>query len=258
LDAGREREEDAGADGTRMRRIVFLLLVGSLLAGCQTDQNGVRVNLSEAVRAYRESIDRKPDRAQMERLVARLSAEQLNDMGVIYEREGRLDRAEWAYQHSVWRNPRFAVAYVNLGNVLREQGKTEDALFRYRQAMSADRASFDAANNFADLCAEKRVHLDEALGRLKPVARNPGPHRAYGLDTLGWLYHLTGDDHQAAETLNAALDDPGAKDTGLRLAIHEHLAEVYSAMGKQPAAQAQQAAAEAIRRQGGTSGRPAG
>jgi Flp pilus assembly protein TadD len=241
-----------------MKRVLLILLLGGLLAGCQTDKKGVRINLTEAVRAYRQGLDRKPDRAQMERLVARLSAEQLNDMGVIYEREGRLDRAEWAYQHSVWRNPRFAVAYVNLGNVLRAQGKTEDALFRYRQAMSTDRASFDAANNFADLCAEKRVHLDEALGRLKPVAQNPGPHRAYGLDTLGRLYHLTGDDARAAETLNAALADPGAKDTDLRLAIHEHLAAVYGAMGRQAEANSQQAAAQAIRKRSGTSGQPAG
>ena len=258
MDDGRDREEGPGTADRKMRRIIFLLLLGILLAGCQTDRKGVRINLTEAVRAYRQGLDRKPDRAQMERLVASLSAEQLNDMGVIYEREGRLDRAEWAYQHSVWRSPRFAVAYVNLGNVLRTQGKTEDALFRYRQAMSADRASFDAANNFADLCAEKRVHLDEALGRLKSAAKNPGPHQAYGLDTLGWLYHLTGDDARAAETLNAALTNSGAKDTGLRLAIHEHLAAVYGAMGKQAAAQAQQEAVETIRKQSGTSGHPAG
>ena len=241
-----------------MKRLLLIFLLGGLLAGCQTDRKGIRINLSEAVRAYRQSIDRKPDQAQMEQLVARLSAEQLNDMGVIYEREGRLDRAEWAYQHSVWRSPRFAIAYVNLGNVLRAQGKTEEALFRYRQAMSADRASFDAANNFADLCAEKRVHLPEALERLEPIAENPGPHRAYGLDTLGWLAHLTGDDVRAVETLNAALADSVGKDSHLRLAVHEHLAVVYGAMGRQAEANSQQAAAEAVRKESGVPGGTAG
>jgi tetratricopeptide (TPR) repeat protein len=241
-----------------MKRVLLMCLLGGLLAGCQTDKKGIRIDLSQAVRAYRQSIDRKPDRAQMEQAVARLSAEQLNDMGVIYEREGRLDRAEWAYQHSVWRNPRFAIAYVNLGNVLRAQGKTEEALFRYRQAMSADRANFDAANNFADLCAEKRVHLDEALERLEPVAQSPGPHRAYGLDTLGWLYHLAGDDARAVETLHAALADPRGKDSHLRLAVHEHLAAVYGAMGRHAEAKSQQAAAEAIRKEIGVPGGTAG
>jgi len=241
-----------------MKKALLLILLAPMLAGCQTDKKGVQVNLTAAVRAYKQSLNRKPSREQVERLVASLSAEQLNDMGVLYEREGRLDKAEWAYQHAVWRNPRFVTGYVNLGNALRKQDRTEEALFRYRQAMSADRANFDAANNFADLCAEKRVYLDEALGRLKPLARNPGPHRAYGLDTLGWLYHLTNDDASAAETLNAALADPGAKDAGLRVTIHGHLARVYEALGRQVEAQSQQAEAERLQKQIEASNQPKG
>lgn len=241
-----------------MNRIVILLALGVLLAGCQTDKKGVQVDLTAAVRAYKQGLDRKPTRVQIERLIASLSPEQLNDMGVLYEREGRLDKAEWAYQHAVWRNPRFAVAYVNLGNVLRKQGKTEDALFRYRQALSADRTSFEAANNFADLCAEKNVHLDEALGRLKPVVKSPSPHRAYGLDTLGWLYHRTNDDTAAAETLETALADPSAKDPSLRAAIHQHLAAVYEAMGRHAEAQSQQAEARVVQKREGAAGKPAG
>ncbi len=140
--------------------------------------------------------------------------------------------AAWAYQQAIWRNPRFALAYVNLGNVLRQQGQTEDALFRYRQAMSADRNNFEAANNFADLCAEKGVHLDEAIGRLKIRLDAAGPHRAYGLDTLGWLYHQTGDEAAAAETLETALREPVAKDSKLRSLIEQHLAAVNQARQK--------------------------
>jgi Tfp pilus assembly protein PilF len=212
-----------------MRRALLLLLVPAFLAGCQTDRRGVQVDLGAVARAYKQRLDRQPSREQVERMVASLPAEQLNDMGVLYEREGRLDRAAWAYQQAVWRNPRFALAYVNLGNVLRKQGQTEDALFRYRQAMSADRNNFEAANNFADLCAEKGVHLDEAIGRLRTRLDAAGPHRAYGLDTLGWLYHRTGDEAAAAEALEMALKEPASKDPKLRGLIEEHLAAVNQA-----------------------------
>jgi Tfp pilus assembly protein PilF len=215
-----------------MRRALLLLLLAALLAGCQTDRRGVQVDLGAVARAYKQRLDRQPSREQVERMVASLPAEQLNDMGVLYEREGRLDRAAWAYQQAIWRNPRFALAYVNLGNVLRQQGQTEDALFRYRQAMSADRNNFEAANNFADLCAEKGVHLDEAIGRLRTRLDAAGPHRAYGLDTLGWLYHQTGDEAAAAETLETALREPAAKDPRLRSLIEQHLAAVNQAREK--------------------------
>jgi Tfp pilus assembly protein PilF len=209
-----------------------MLLLPALLAGCQTDQKGVQVDLGAAMRAYKHGLDRKPGREQVERMVARLPAEQLNDLGVLYEREGNLDRAAWAYQQAVWRSPRFALAYVNLGNVLRKQGKTEEALFRYRQAMNADRANFEAANNFADLCAEKGVHVDEAIGCVKARLDAAGPRRAYGLDTLGCLYHQKGDNAAATEAFEAALKDPGAKDPKLRSLIEEHLAAARQASGR--------------------------
>jgi Tfp pilus assembly protein PilF len=208
---------------------LLLGLAALLLAGCQTDKRGVQVDLGAALRAYRQRLERKPSRAQVERMVAALGPQQLSDLGVLYEREGRLDRAAWAYQHAAWRNPRFAPAYVNLGNVLRKQGKTEEALFRYRQAMNADPRSFEAANNFGDLCAEKGLYLKEATARLAPLVDRAGPHRAYGLDTLGWLYHRQGEEAKAAATLEAALRDPSLQEEKLRALIGEHLAAVRAA-----------------------------
>jgi hypothetical protein len=240
----------------RARRGLPILILAALLAGCQTGREGVRVDLTALLRAYRERLDRKPTRAEAERIVATLKPQQLNDLGVLYEREGRLDQAAWAYQHAIWRGPRFAPAYVNLGNVLRKQGKTEEALFRYRQAMSADPESFEAANNFADLCAEKGMHLEQAIAVIEPAAARPGPHRAYGLDTLGWLYHLRGDEAKAAAALEAALREPQPTDLSLAVAVHEHLAAVYAALGREAEAAEQEAKARQTKQHlGPTQGR---
>jgi tetratricopeptide (TPR) repeat protein len=212
--------------------IMPLLVLAGCLAGCETDRDPVQVDLTAAARAYRQMVDRRPSREQMEAVIASLPAEQLTDLGVMYEREGRLEEAARAYQQAIWREPRYARAYVNLGNVLRKQGKTEEALFRYRQAMSADPASFEAANNFADLCAEEGSCVEEAIERLEPRVEMAGALRPYGLDTLGWLYHLKGDEEKAAATLERALAEAGEGDPGLCGSVHKHLAEVYRTAGR--------------------------
>jgi len=204
------------------------LVLSAALAGCQTDQQGVMVNASALARAYRENVEKRPSREQLDRIIEGLPAAQLTDLGVMYEREGNLDRAAWAYQQAIRRDLRYAPAYVNLGNVLRSQHQTEAALLRYRQALSADPRSFDGANNFADLCASEGVHLDEAIARLEPMLDSAGPHRCYGLDTLGWLHHLRGDDARAVAVLESALAEAPADDPALLSAINAHLAEARS------------------------------
>ncbi len=206
------------------------LAAACLLWGCQTERDGVYVDLSAALRAYRARVDRQPGRQQVERILASLSAQQLTDLGVLYERGGRLEEAAWAYQQAVWRDPRYSPAYVNLGNVRRAQGRHEEALFRYRQAMAADPHSFIAANNFADLCAHLGLHLDEAVARLTPLLEEAGVHRAHGLDTLGWLHHLRGDHERAAALLERAAAE--AEDPDLLAAVTERLAVLREALAR--------------------------
>jgi Tfp pilus assembly protein PilF len=226
---------------------VWALLLVLPAAGCETDRRGVQVDLGALARAYGERLDRAPGREQAERMVGALPAEQLNDLGVLYEREGRLEDAAWAYQRAIWRSPRSAQAYVNLGNVLRKEGKPEEARLRYRQAMAVDPGSFEAVNNFADLCAEERRYLAEAVSLLAPMVERPSKHRAYGLDTLGWIYHLQGDEKRAAEALEAGLREAEEKEVGLRAALHEHLAEVYRSQGREAEAVEQEAEARRLR-----------
>lgn len=213
------------------------LLLAPALAGCETDRDGVSIDVSAALRAYREQLDRRPGRAQVERVIASLGPEQLNNLGVSYEREGRLEDAARAYRQAIRNDLWYVTAHVNLGNVLRKQGRTEEALSRYRKALTVDPDNFHAANNFADLCAQKRTNLQEAMAILSPFLETAGPHRPYGLDTLGWLYHLSGDHHRAAPALEAALGEAGEDDLSLRLAIHEHLSDVYPALGRTAEAQ---------------------
>lgn len=217
---------------TGKRLLVPLLATAALATGCQTDRRGVEVNLTAVLQTYRERLDRRPTRAEVERVVAALPAAQLNDLGVLYEREGNLDRAAWAYQRAIWRDPRLARAYVNLGNVLRKQGKLEEARFRYRQAIAAEPGNFEAVNNFADLCAETGRGVEQAVALLRPLLDQAGALRPYGLDTLGWLYHAQGDDLRAAEVLEEGLRAASDGGPELRAALHRHLGAVYRSLGR--------------------------
>ncbi len=215
------------------------------LTGCDTGHQTVGIDVTSAIRLYREHADRRPTREQMQQVIAQLPAEQLNDLGVMHEREGRLEEAAWAYQQAIWKSPRFSLPYVNLGNVLRRQGKTEEARLRYRQALSADPGNFAAANNLGDLCASERVGREEAIARLAPLAAQAGPQRSYGMDTLGWLYYRRGEAEQAYTTLTAALQEADPTDAALLRSVHTHLAEVCRARGQE--AEAAQHEAEAAR-----------
>jgi tetratricopeptide (TPR) repeat protein len=227
--------------------IPLALILLSAVAGCETDRDGVTVNVTSTLQAYQEYVDRQPDRAEVEAMISRMPAEQLNDLGVLYESEGRLEEAEWAYQQAVWRDPRYAQAYVNLGNVLRKLGRPEEAMLRYRQAMAADPDSFAAANNFADLCAAERTCIEEAIQRLSPMLARAGAQRPYALDTLGWLNCRLGEHEKALELLEAALQEAPQDDGLLRASIHSHLAEAYDALGRREEATAHEREARRIR-----------
>jgi len=217
------------------------------IAGCQTDREGIRLDLVQLYRAWRAHHDPQPSRKQVEALLARMTAQQHNDLGVLYEREGRLAQAKREYERAIAKNYRFTRAYINLGNALRKQGDYQQALWRYRQALCLEPANFEAANNFADLCAfllvlrsegasllrrVAQANLDEAIERLTSCLPSAAEKMAYGLDTLGWLHHLKGANEEAAKSLQRALASASPGDKSLRATINFHLSVVYESLGR--------------------------
>jgi tetratricopeptide (TPR) repeat protein len=213
----------------RMPRVAVVLALG--LAGCQTQREGVAINLTALRDVLRHREAMRP--AQIEWLNQALSAEQHNDLGVLYERQGRLEDAARQYNLAAVKDCRLGKAYVNLGNVRRKQGRTEEALLRYRQAMAVDPDDFAAVNNFADLCAELNQCVEEAIGRLSAaLEKEPNP---YGLDTLGWLHYRAGRPEEAEEVLDSAAA-AAEGNRALAATIQTHLAVVCAAMGQWPEA----------------------
>jgi len=226
--------------------LVFGLLAALAVAGCNSDVKEVRLDftkIARLVRAY-SAMTAHPTPAPVE--VAQMSADRLNDLGVMLERRGMLDRAEQHYRLAVERKPEFARAWVNLGNVLRRQGRNDEAMTCYRRAMAEDPNLFEAVNNFADLCADAGQCTEEALAVLGPALEKHPPEEYVGRDTLGKLLLRAGRYPEAVEALRASVGLTDPRDKELSSAVLRRLAQAYRALGQEDAARSAELRAAAL------------
>lgn len=104
-----------------------------------------------------------------------LSAAQHNELGFIYEGQGKYDLAEKEYGRALQKQNGWAVPYFNLGNVHIKRGDLKGAETCYRKALERDPDNPDIMNNLAYVLSEQGEHekaetwIDQAI-RLSPKA----------------------------------------------------------------------------------------
>jgi Tfp pilus assembly protein PilF len=101
-----------------------------------------------------------------------LSAIQHNELGYVYESQGKLDLAQKEYKQAIRKEKGWAVPYFNLGNVLFKMGDAEKAEEHYRKALEKDATNPDFMNNLAYVLCE-RGQYDEAeqwIGRALSIS----------------------------------------------------------------------------------------
>jgi tetratricopeptide (TPR) repeat protein len=117
-------------------------------------------------------------------------------------------------------------ANLNLGMLLGEQGRIEEAETYFHQALKTDNNSDAAAYNLCVIAGQDQARLKEAVKWCKKAAalRPEDPKYAY---TLGYYQHQSGDDRSAVATLRGAVDKqtPHPGSYGL-------LGEIYQQQGK--------------------------
>ncbi len=160
-----------------------------------------------------------------------LSAEEHNDLGVAYYRQGEYEAAAREFARALGLRPGFARALVNLGDARLAQGALDAALTAYEQALAVDPADPSVANNLAWALLQHDRRWPEAEPLIRgALARRPEP-RGYYLDTLGLLLLRQGDPGQALEAFRAALADPGLRDVATRRLVLRHVAEALARLG---------------------------
>ncbi len=85
-----------------------------------------------------------------------------NGLGNILYKQGKLTDAAVAYKQAIQLEPKFVIAYNGLGNVLNKQGQLEAAAVAYRQAIQLDPKFMIAYYNLGIVLSSQQK-LDEAV-----------------------------------------------------------------------------------------------
>lgn len=100
------------------------------------------------------------------------------NLGIVLQRQGRLEEAAAAYQQALRLSPHYAEALSNLGNVRLEQGRTQEAEASYRRALAASPQSAEALNNLG-VALKEQGRLEEAADCYRQaLALKPGHQEA--------------------------------------------------------------------------------
>jgi len=176
------------------------------------------VGTDEALKMLRQRVKASPDNLVLKYMLAAMLAE-----------TKRLDEALQVSGSLVAqaRKPQEKAMFLRqYGALLYRSGRHEEAAKAYEQLLEVSPDDSNALNNLAYILAEDLKRPKEALPYAKRAA-TLNPKDANVLDTLGWVYYLTGDYDQALGSLLAALEQQPAN-----VAARYHIAMVYKARGR--------------------------
>ena len=118
-----------------------------------------------------------------------LSPEEHINLGVAYEKQGKLDNALKEYRLASKKLP---LAYLYMGNIYFQKNDFDEAESAYRKAIKKAPDNSDAYNNLAWLYYTKKENLNEAEElALKAIELNPSKKEFYQ-DTLDKIRGLKG------------------------------------------------------------------
>jgi protein O-mannosyl-transferase len=148
-----------------------------------------------------------------------------NNLGLLLAELGRLDEAMAHYRKALELNPRYSEAHNNLGNLLAELRRTDDAMASYRKALELNPRYSEAHYNLGILL-EELGRMDEAMAYYrKALELNP---RYYGAHSnLGILLADLGRTDEAIVHFQWVLkNEPNS------ISAHSNLARAFELKGQ--------------------------
>jgi tetratricopeptide (TPR) repeat protein len=147
-------------------------------------------------------------------------------LGDLLGRTARTDAAIAEYETAANLAPKSGEPQLRIGMAYQVKGRSDLAEQAYREAVALQPNLVVALNNLAWIDLQKPQKLDEALTFAKKTVELV-PSASQFQDTLGWVYHVKGDNQQAVVTLRKGIT-LSPKDPE----IHYHLAVVYQDLKK--------------------------
>jgi cytochrome c-type biogenesis protein CcmH/NrfG len=124
------------------------------------------------------------------------------NQGVRLQQAGRLEEAEEAFRHAIWKDPTNASAHNHLGEVLSSLRRDEEASVCFRNAIRHDPSFAVPHLNLGKLLA-RQWRYDEAIAEYREAIRlDPGLHDAFS--QLGAALEQTGREGEARKAFHKA------------------------------------------------------
>lgn len=160
-----------------------------------------------------------------------LSAEEHNNLGRIYESQGKFDLAAQQYRSALKQDSKFLTSLLLLGDLSFRTKNYSEAESAYKKAIKLQPENGDIYNNLCWVYLEQNVGIDKTEDLINKAIMVTPEHRAYYLDTKGMVLLRLGNITESISALNEALELLPQENAAYLAEAYAHLAEAYRAAG---------------------------
>jgi len=160
-----------------------------------------------------------------------LTAEEHDNLGRIYESQGKFDLALEQYREALRKDKNHLPSLLLLGDVLYRTNDYPGAESAYTKALKLDPKNGDVLNDLAWVYIRTGKNLNKAKEMISQALTLNPAHRPYYLDTLGVVLLKLGSAAEAITALQEAVDTLPKENADLLAEAEGHLADAYKAAG---------------------------
>jgi tetratricopeptide (TPR) repeat protein len=168
------------------------------------------------------------------------------NLGAVLRQAGKLDEAIAAYQQALAIKPQYAEVHCNLSGVFLDQGKLDKAIAAGRRAITFKPNLADAHNNLG-VALTQLGHLSEARAVLEKAVRLAPRNAKYRADVAQISRFVAGDTRLSE--MEQLVRDSASLSVDDRIALHFALGKAYDDLGRPAEAFCQWRVGNALNRQ---------
>ena len=160
-----------------------------------------------------------------------LTPEEHNNLGRIYESQGKPDLAAQQYREALAKDGKFVPSLLLLGDLSYRTQNYSEAEAVYKKAIRLQPENGDIYNNLCWVYLDQKIGLEKAEDLIKTALRVTPGHRAYYADTQGVILLRLGRIPESITALKEAVALLPAENAAYLAESYRHLAEAYRAAG---------------------------
>ncbi len=162
-----------------------------------------------------------------------LTPEEHDNLGRIYESEGKADLALDQYRQALEKNEDHLPSLLLLGDLSYKKGDYSGAESAYRKALKQEPKNGDVMNDLAWVFIRTGKNLDKAKELVTGALSVNPAHRSYYLDTLGVVLLKLGKEKEAIAALQESVAAIPQDQKDARMEAEKHLDEACSHAGNE-------------------------